>query len=164
MTRGGDLLAELSLHQLCRMVECWRIETERQRAWTVDDAADACDVERTQAGRFIRSMQRVGLIERAPALPRVPGQPRVRLYRYQVTVIWLGIAARLRAENRLPGRCCLCGDRSVPFPFLRRWFCADCLMVVTCGRHGTLCGQIVFPAIGAEGGAPAVGGDPDDDV
>lgn len=146
----GDPSDDLTLHQLCRMVACWRIEADHGIPWTVDEAAEACDVERTQAGRFIRAMQRRGLL----ALVRGQG----RAYRYEVTIAWMAIAERLQAENRLPGRCCVCGDRSVSFPFLRRWFCADCLMIVTCGRHGTLCGQIVFPAV--EGGE---GRDTDDD-
>ena len=113
----------LTLHQLCRMAACRQVEHDLCRAINVDDVAEACDIERTQAGRFLRDMERRGLFVRTVG-------PTRHVY-YGVTASWLAISILLRQEGRLPGQCCRCGGRSVPFPFLRRFFCEDCLMGVT---------------------------------
>ena len=102
------------------MAACWQIETDIGHPVNVDDVADVCDIERTQAGRFLRDMERLGLFRRAAG-------PTRHTY-YTVTAQWIAIAIVLRSTGRLPGRCCVCGGRSVSFPFLGRFFCADHLM------------------------------------
>jgi hypothetical protein len=102
------------------MAACWQVEQDLGRAFTVDDVAAVCDIERTQAGRFLRDMERRGLLRRTTG-------PTRHTY-YLVTAHWLATALVLRAAGRLPGRCCECGARSVPFPFLRRFFCEAHLM------------------------------------
>jgi hypothetical protein len=99
----------------------WRFERAIGRPWCVDDAALACNVEMPLAGRFLREMVRGGWLE------RVDG-PRPRLW-YRVAQQWLAIALVITTSGRLPGRCCVCGADSVSFPFLRRFFCRDHLML-----------------------------------
>lgn len=110
----------LTLHQLCRMAACWQVEEDLGHPVNVDDVADVCDIERTQAGRFLRAMERRGLFARTDG-------PTRHTY-YTVTARWVAIAVLLRSAGRLPGRCCKCGGRSVSFPFVGRFFCEDHLM------------------------------------
>ena len=111
----------LTLHQLGRMAACWQLQSARHRPFSIDDIAEACDIDHTQAARFAREMVRLQL------LVSVPGNGRYRLY--LVTSRWRMICDKLERLNRLPGVCCVCGKPSVAFPFCRRFFCEDCLMI-----------------------------------
>ena len=110
----------LTLHQLGRMAACWQIQRHHKRPFTADDASVVCDIERTQAARFLREMARLEL------LTVVAGQTRYR--HYVVTTRWLIICRKLERLNQLPGVCCKCGAPSVPFPFCGRFLCEECLM------------------------------------
>lgn len=110
----------LTLHQLGRMAACWRIQCQRREPFTADDASEVCDIERTQAVRFLREMIRFNL------LVVVNGGTRKRCF--SVTPRWLLICRKLERLNRLPGVCCKCGEPSVPFPFCGHFLCENCLM------------------------------------
>jgi len=109
------------------MAACWQMERDKGRPINVDDVAEVCDIERTQAGRFLREMESRGLFRRTIGATR-------HVY-YGTTPYWIAVTVLLSSKGRMPGRCCVCGGRSVPFPFLRLFFCEDCLMIAHRNDH-----------------------------
>ena len=121
MARG-----RLNGYQLCRLAICARVACTLRRAVAIVDVADALELEITQAGRFLRQMQRLGYLERREA-PR--GAVQSRAAYYGVTQRWSRLIRLLRLAGREPGRCCVCGSTdTVPYPFCEHFFCRDCLM------------------------------------
>lgn len=114
----------LTTHQLCRLATCSRCQEVLGRAVSVGDLLAELDAEPALVGRFLRDMVARRYMRRAKA----PMAGR-RCSFYVVTARWYILADDLRAIGRLPGVCCVCGTlEAVSFPFMRRFFCRDCLM------------------------------------
>lgn len=114
----------LTTHQLCRLATCSRCQEVLGRAVSVGDLLEELDAEPALVGRFLRDMVARRYMRRAK--PPMLGR---RCSFYVVTARWYILADELRTIGRLPGVCCVCGKlEAVAFPFMRRFFCRDCLM------------------------------------
>lgn len=126
MTGARFAGTELTLHQICRLASCARAQERLCRPFFIADVMPEFDAEEALVGRFLREMVARGYLQESP---RPPEFWRRRSKFYVVTTRWYIVSDGLRVAGCLPGVCCACGaDSAVSFPFLRRFFCRDCLM------------------------------------
>lgn len=108
-----------SQHQIADFVACARFQDANQRAFTVMEASNFLDVERTQAGRFLRAMLRRGYLTIVKGL--------TRHHYYAVTPFGRTWIRELQKSGQIPDRCHLCGKRAEPCRFRGVYLCRDCL-------------------------------------
>lgn len=118
----------LTLSQACRVAACARAQEVLGRAVCVDDLVADFDAEPALVSRCLREMVAREFVQIA-LVPAACAGRRCRFY--VVSARWYLAARAMRRAGCLPGVCCVCGSQNaVAFPFLRRFFCRDCLMEV----------------------------------
>jgi hypothetical protein len=122
---------ELTSHQLCRLAICARVHKCHcpLGAFCVIDVSEDLEMERPQAGRFLRLMERRGYLQRVRS-PKGCVQPRATYY--QMTPLWNALVALKRLQGSEPGVCAVCGKTdTVPHLWRGKFLCRECMMSST---------------------------------